>query len=844
MINQRNKNPTPLYIKKKVIITRNSKEIIMTENDISLQSIPIDVIIEEKTCTANESESAFQETKKQHDLTESTMDRIRSFGAREQFRNIIKGLMKKRTDKTYSKGRFKLDLYHRDFIYYFNLHKYIIMVKRGQLKASLYLRPINSIAVLPIIPNQSYGDTTIEHSNIIASNLNNLNLSLMPKKSSSPHSPMSVSKILTKIPNKLGGENKRLDYAYTKAKDAARVVRRLEYSYNMKIHLLYLKPYHKANAQVIQKWWRRTIKDRNESPFVLTIQKIFRGRLTRIAFRETLRFIQYLPFLSILHSKLFDKLNQMTFDDLLFKFGMKTLNSIVIPKSNLLVRTVKSYLNNNNRQSIISKVYQMKFLFTKFIFDCRSSHVLNKLQGRIKRYLMKNNDKIMLYYASKVHPYFYYYLKYGTQMYKKKIVSFRRCYQRLREFNLQVNRGLENRFELLPFLMRKMYLKLFEQYNDNAKKKDNNLPIKKRLMRKNFMHNDKKNLRNAFCHWALYNKIHKKYIKSHNDIVLKMMYKVIQSKLNMASYALMNQLKVFTLNRRTKTEAMKTIIAIKRNITPQSITYVNKYFQLWRKNAARVVLTKLSCKLYRFLSSTKKKLKMSKAIKHFYFNGLIKTAAFYKNASCIENKIRNNISQYFLLKLSSIRFKQMMESLLKSMLSPPKDKFLNWVLKNRKYKHAMKDYIALLKKRNVKKKQKSSITLINNKLKMGLIHHHLRKAFLKYRIKSEVYYRFHHCFNFQLLFFNKKKKQISNMKNRLLRYTVNKIAKDQEDLRINNLLIGIWDFWIKLIRDYQLNKFLKQNIKRITRLKLLIKRNKIMYWRKINKKLSKRHKNK
>lgn len=79
------------------------------------------------------------------------------------------------------------------------------------------------------------------------------------------------------------------------------------------------------------------------------------------------------------------------------------------------------------------------------------------------------------------------------------------------------------------------------------------------------------------------------------------------------------------------------------------------------------------------------------------------------------------------------------------------------------------------------------------------------------------------------------------MKNRLLRYTVNKIAKDQEDLRINNLLIGIWDLWVKLIRDYKLNKFLKQNIKRITRLKLLIQRNKIMYWRKINNKLSKKH---
>lgn len=835
MIDQRNKNPTTLYIKKKVMMTRNSN--LMTESDLSIQSTPIDVIIEEKTCTANESEVSPQELKKQHDVNESTMDRIRSFGEREQFRAIVKGLMKKRTDKTYNKGRFKPELYNRDFIFYFNQHKFVIMLKRGEFKVSLYLKSANSLpSFSPNVPNQSFGETPIEHSNILTSTLINLNLSSNNKKSSNPHSP-NVSKVLTKIPNKLVGDNKRLDYAYTKAKDAARVVRRLEYSYNMKIGQFYSKPYHRSNAQVIQKWWRKTIKEKTETPNALTIQKIFRGKLTRVAFKETLRFIQYLPFLSILHSLLFDKLNQTAFDDLLFKFGMKTLNSIVIPKADLIVRRVKSYLTN--RLPVIPKVYQMKCVLNKFIYDCHSSHVINKLQGRIKIYLMKHNNRIMLYYAGKIHPYLYYYLKYGTQMYKKKIVSFRRSYLRLREFNLQVNKGLENRFELLPFLMRKMYWKIFNQYNNDAKKKDNNKPIKKRLMRKYFKYNDKKNLRSALGHLKLYNKVHKRFIKPHNGIVLKMLCTILQSKVNLLSFAFISQLKAFTFNRHTKNEAMKNVLAIKQNITPDALKYANKYFQLWRKNAARVVLTKSSRKLNRFFSSTKKKFKKSKAIKHFYLNGLIQTATLFNKASFINMKLRNNISKSFLLKLGSNRKMQIIESLLKSMRNSPKLVFLRWKLENKKYKRGMKAYITLLKKRKLTQKKQAILLSINIQLKTRLVNHHLRKAFLRYMNKAGVYYRYQHCFTFQLLFFNKKKKQISSIKYRLLRYTVNKITVGQEDLRINNRLIEKWDLWKEMIKGYRLKKFIKRNCKRIIRFKAFLTRSRMMHWKKLTKLSSK-----
>ena len=44
--------------------------------------------------------------------------------------------------------------------------------------------------------------------------------------------------------------------SFNKAKDAARVVRRLEYSYSMRVKILLSKPIFQKNAKVIQNWWK------------------------------------------------------------------------------------------------------------------------------------------------------------------------------------------------------------------------------------------------------------------------------------------------------------------------------------------------------------------------------------------------------------------------------------------------------------------------------------------------------------------------------------------------------------------------------------------------------------
>ena len=56
--------------------------------------------------------------------------------------------------------------------------------------------------------------------------------------------------VLTKIPQKTeeNTQNRRLNIAFNKATDAARMVRRLEYSYGMRINILLSKPIYQKNA--------------------------------------------------------------------------------------------------------------------------------------------------------------------------------------------------------------------------------------------------------------------------------------------------------------------------------------------------------------------------------------------------------------------------------------------------------------------------------------------------------------------------------------------------------------------------------------------------------------------
>lgn len=805
----------PLYQKKRVIVTRKIED----NSQLSISQSNLEDLPSEKVISLNESVCSILEKPKPPEVSQYEIDQIlRSYGSSLHFKMMIQSLLTKRSKEPFIRGKFKPEVYEKDFYYYYNLHRLTLILRKGAKKKPFYPKSAKNMT----------------HCTIDFYNPNCIMDSTFEKKNSSGEKPIKRSitankvneanKYLTQIPFKSeDADCKRLEFAYSKAKDAARVVRRLEYSYNMKINCQYNKPIHKLSAKIIQAWWRKIQLDRFRTPFVMKIQKRFRGILSRIAFKHSYYFTKSLLVLFTIHDKASQKLCKIAFEELLFKYGLKTINRLVIPKANLAIRRIKSYLLH--RWPEIPKIYQMQCLRSKFILDCNCFHKLHKLQGRIRVYLMKRSGKIMLSFARKVHPYLFYYLKYGTKKYKKKLVEFRRCYRQLREFNLKVNKGLDNRFELLSYLLRKVYWKLFKEYDAESKKRDRFKPIKKRILRKTIKRNDKENLQNALEYWRIYKDVHKKFIRPHTETRVKMLTQTLQSHKNMFETIFLNQLRGKVVNRPTKKEAVRRALVIKHDKTPSDGTYLNKYFQMWRNIIQKILMFKSSKKMNRFLNDTKRKYKQNKAIKHFFLSNLVKTGLFYKNSSIIQFKLKRNIYRHAYTKIRSITFKEHMESFLRSMFLFPKVRFHQWSFETKKFKYAMVDYITFIKARVLGHKRHLKLKSIKENLSRRLKLHHLRRAFIKYRINAGIYFRYPQCFNFQMLFIHKKKKVISKKRYRLLRYTINKITTDQEDLRINSLLIAKWDKWKKtltqMLQQKTLTRFLsKLSIRQMQILKM------------------------
>ena len=71
--------------------------------------------------------------------------------------------------------------------------------------------------------------------------------SLFPTKDGKPRGIFTLTKIPQKNDDDDNTGNIRLKMAFNKAKDAARVVRRLQYSYSMRVNILLSKPIFQKN---------------------------------------------------------------------------------------------------------------------------------------------------------------------------------------------------------------------------------------------------------------------------------------------------------------------------------------------------------------------------------------------------------------------------------------------------------------------------------------------------------------------------------------------------------------------------------------------------------------------
>ena len=81
---------------------------------------------------------------------------------------------------------------------------------------------------------------------------------------------------MTKIPQKTDGNNGNisLSISFNKAKDAKRIVRRMEYSYSMRVNILLSKPLFQKNARIIQNWFRSMKFIKLNIPKIIKIQAL------------------------------------------------------------------------------------------------------------------------------------------------------------------------------------------------------------------------------------------------------------------------------------------------------------------------------------------------------------------------------------------------------------------------------------------------------------------------------------------------------------------------------------------------------------------------------------------
>ncbi len=184
-----------------------------------------------------------------------------------------------------------------------------------------------------------------------------------------------TSLFLTKIPKKREDEtNLQIDIAYSKAKDAARVVRRLEYSYNMKLSLMYSKPIHKKSAKIIQAWWRYTAFHNKNKFSLIKIQKVFRGYISRKAFEHTLYiYHKMLPFLSTVDKIISRKICELVFDKLVLRYAALKIFHIIKPKANNIIQHMRRY-SKEQKFNRFCKIFSKQYMKTIFlVFQRRES---------------------------------------------------------------------------------------------------------------------------------------------------------------------------------------------------------------------------------------------------------------------------------------------------------------------------------------------------------------------------------------------------------------------------------------------------------------------------------------
>ena len=631
--------------------------------------------------------------------------------------------------------------------------------------------------------------------------------SLFPSKDGKPKGIFTLTKIPQKTEENSG--NVRLKMAFNKAKDAARVVRRLEYSYSMRVNILLSKPIFQKNAKIIQNWYRSMKFIKINTPKIVKIQAFVRGMMIRKAFREVKRLYEDdLPFIKKIDKIISRRYARIFFDKLIPRFGIKTLIKMSKIENNKIINALTRYYKKQKfmRENFsLSTKLNKKCCYTKEIYDWNTRLKILKLQSYFKSYLMHNNEKVILKYTNEYHPKLYYYLKYGKDrdLLNKKLKKFREYFIKLKELKLKVkykgkNININNKYDYFKYILRKIiFNKLKNYYNDSINNKDLNYQKRvklKILLNHQKINNNKRVLKRYLNKWNLI----ANYLTEYRNILKTDKLALIEAIMKYHK-KFREQVFMFLLN---------AIKEKKEQNEKQSVNTILNYYNKYNKIHDKDHINNILLRAFKIWRKKSKLISLSKAIntinknaKLFLKNKNLKKQQKLINCLNIRNKIFKE--KLKLWKFNAGKLRRHYNSFINKTLA---------IVKTRKKLDCLKKNFASLEKR-----------------KKNMLKKYFDRFQMNTGVKKLLYV------NLQLCLYDENKQPIINDKYSIMKYIKDGYNINKDDIKNEMTLNAIFNFW--KIKE-KINEFKKKCGQRIkakcaldkSRLKL-----KFIHWYKINK---------
>ena len=612
------------------------------------------------------------------------------------------------------------------------------------------------------------------------------------------------SLVLTKMPQKTeeNTRNKILNIAFNRAKDAARVIRRLEYSYGMRTNIIFSKQIYQKNAKVIQDWWKNIIFFKKNGKEILKIQAFVRGNMIRKAFKESKNtYFNQLPFLKVVDKILSRRILKIHFDKIVQKYGILKLYNRTLPYVNKVKYALEQF---RNKMQFLRKFHMFytpkknKCCYTKEIFDWEAKLKLYKVQACVKFYLMHHNDRIIKeLFTNRYNPKLFYILKYGKNKdkLKKKLKNFRHTYLKFKELKLKATLpgNISNKFLFFKYLLRKKLFNTFKNYyNDSVNNKDPKYQRKMKtkivLNRINFKKNQdlkkkyltkwniKANYLDEYYRILQLDKLYIvetifRYHKKYREKVFMYLLKNIQTQKKEQQHQ--GAIKMFNIYNRN-------------NGTEHDDNLVRRALQIWKKKATKEKLIDAAD-----IINSNAKIFLNK----LYRNKL----AALKKCFYIRNKV----------------FKEKLR-LWKFNASKLKNYFNMFKFKTRAIIKT-KEKLACLKK---------NIDSLNRRKK-----EYLKKYFNRFKTNTGI--RKLVMINVQLCFFDENKEIISRDKYSVIDYVRNINYVDVNKIKKNLILKQNFDFWKNEKKIEGLKKLCGKRINDLCTRAFYLEKLKFLHWHKI-----------